>query len=141
MDKEIDKHIIKGLISCWKFNSNKNFSGWNFSANETGNASLIEVLSKMIESEWPSKKEILLTIPEENDQNWVKNVGSYCTPVKLIISNIKTPLNKWELTFINNELILYAGNKKIIELLENLSKNTFDGGISDENGNNLLTFW
>lgn len=144
MEKEIQKYKIEGKIAVWKFIENsKNYPGWNICFDDHVRNSIITLLEKMNNSEWPSKKEIKLTNPLELNQDWIKNNGSFSVAHSLIISNRKEPSDLWEMSGNDSELTITFGSSKLNELKEGISKQLFDEAISgnQDSETNILYFW
>jgi len=144
MDKEIQRYKFIGKIACWKFIENtRNYPGWNICFDDSGRASLIGLLEKMKESDWPSKKEIQMGDPFEMNQDWIRNVGIYRFAGSIIISNKKEPLDLWKMNENNSKLTISVGNDKIDILKSAIKNQFFDRALSgvQENDSDVLYFW
>ncbi len=65
-DPKVDRFKQRGSVWLWRDVSHRrNFPGWNVTADVEGCSSLVELLSRMINSNWGSSKTILLAdLPE-----------------------------------------------------------------------------
>ena len=141
MEKAIEKFKFKGKVAIWKFTENsKNYSGWNICFDKTGKSSLLGLLQKMNDSEWPSKKQINLCHPLDLNQGWIENVGEYQVAEEVILSHRKSP-HKWHLKSADNKLKITFGMHKLDELREGIEKEIFDEAIAGEEDPNTLNFW
>ena len=76
IDPSIQQIKISGGVSVWKITGDsKNYPGWHIACTPYSRVELINLFDKMLASDWPSKKDIILDNPLNLDRNWLEDGG------------------------------------------------------------------
>lgn len=111
MEECIRKWKQSGHILCWTAKEKGELT-WNFTANEDGCNSLLNLLCMMKDSPWPSKRIISLSTPHFKLRTPIKPINS------LIFNYMKDKAadNYWSLTGDTDQMVIEFGAQKLDEL-------------------------
>lgn len=147
MDKVIEKFRISGKLFIWKYTENyKNYPGWNITVDNMGADKLDRLFELMINSEYPSEKQVDTYSPTDTQLNVPNNLNgkaSWITKLNLIYKKFEDP-NYWEIKENKNELKICFGTEKLYELknyIREIPNGKGDYAICDAHENYILYFW
>lgn len=149
MKDKIEKHKINGKVYTWKYLENsKNYSGWNFTVDETAGGNLVELLNLMKQCEWSSRKEIQISKPTENQikvPNNQNGSAKWKTVSKLILTSKKTAEKEfWQIIEKESEIEIQFGKNKLIDFEKaicGIPKGIGDFAITSDSEDNILYLW
>lgn len=149
--EEINKFKISGQIYLWKFLENqRNYPGWNLTADKTGCESLLQLFEMMKQTEWSSKKEIQTAVPTELQIKVpnIQNGNAKWKYAKTLILNYKknSASDEWMIAENSDTVEIRFGTDKLTEFENSISKiqkGSGDFAISDfeESDASILYFW
>lgn len=149
--EEINKFKISGQIYLWKFLENqRNYPGWNLTADKTGCESSLQLLEMMKQTEWSSKKEIQTAVPTELQIRVPnnRNGDAKWKYAKTLILNYKkkSASDEWMIAENSDTVEIRFGTDKLTEFENSIlkvQKGTGDFAISnfEENDSHILYFW
>lgn len=137
MDIRIEKHKIEGRIAIWEFDS-KNYPHFNLSLEKDAKYSILSLINKMIISEWPSTKTIVLSDPKDLNQDWISNIRMKKAYQTLEFRRNKKLQNS--LTSEGHKLKISLTDDKLLIIKAKIEQNAFDEAIEIDN-NQYLQFW
>lgn len=144
MEQAIEKFKFKGNLYIWKYHRLSNYPGWNITFNTLMGIELVNVLTLMQSSQWPSKKAVLTTIPTEQAETPIKN-QVWQTKPQLVLSFKKfAAAGHWIILSSQDSIEIQFGSSKVKELIKSIEKQlqgNNDFAISDSFENNILYFW
>jgi hypothetical protein len=144
MDPMIEKFQVKGSIYFWKYISDqRNYPGWNITADNDACNSMIELLEMMKRSEYPSRKSVK-TCPSTMKQVRMATEGRYKTTELIKLHFKKEAKNAWTISETKEGLVIVFNTAKLTELKSSFRRiymGKGDFAISDGQQGNILYFW
>lgn len=141
MDSRIEKYKFAGNVAIWKFPGNTNYWGWHIAMDKNGAKSLLELLTLMSSSKWPSRKLIDLENPLKLDQEWINTVDKTLIYKKVLL--VYRP-DEEELFYLDENGTnprIYLGPSSCQEFVRHINKGSFDKAMPTPDGTNALNFW
>jgi hypothetical protein len=146
MEQAIKKFGVKGKIHFWEFKEkNPNLKHWNFTADNEGCTSFIELLALMQSSPYSSSKNLILTPPTKpqievpNNRNIAWRTNSR---LKLNFKQNETTL--WNIKVEDDQLEIDFSVDKLNEFINAVAQvkaGKGDFAIADAKDENILYFW
>jgi hypothetical protein len=144
MEQHISKFKLQGNIYLWKYKANtRNYPGWNFTADDLGCRSFVELLTLMRSSLYGSKKSIQLAEPT-NAQTRAAVDLMFFPAQSLLVVYKKGRAGMWKMEKINGALELSFDDdtaEKLQRAVERVRNGEGDFAISDSSEENILYFW
>jgi len=149
MKDKIEKFKVVGKVYAWKYLENqRNYPGWNLTADLKASKNLSELLDLMMISEWSSKKTITTELPTENQikiPNNKNGIAKWKSSPNLTLHYMKGESeNHWLITETDNSVEIQFGKTKLIDFknaINGILKGEGDYAISDHNAKSILYFW
>jgi len=150
MKEKIEKHKISGQVFIWKYSGNtRNYSGWNFTVDKLACQELSSLFDMMNDCEWSTSKTVQTSKPMQteiavpNNQNR-SNTKWLTKPAIVFCVNFNLPAYHWSINETPDSLQINFGKQmlqKLKEAIIKMSNGNGDFSLSDENQENILTFW
>jgi hypothetical protein len=140
-DPTVERWRQAGLISMWK-SKNPRWDRWNLTADDAACAGLVELLDRMENAQWPSKKELELIRPGVTADNGGKFRAATCLTLKYAKGRV--PEDHWVLEEPERaSILLEVGLAYLRELREAIADIRQGGGdyCIGADGNELWVWW
>lgn len=145
MDNHIDKYRVQGRIYIWQYVPyNRNYPGWNLTADQHACDSLIDLLGLMRSSAYPSRKTIQTVQPTEKVVSVANRSNGYNSKPRLSLKYNEDAPVTWKLDDSGDELLVTFNSERIIKLqaaLQKVKLGEGDFAVADDQDENILYFW
>jgi len=137
-DPQVERWKQRGRVCLWRYADDcRNFPGWDFSADASGRAAILELLKLMLNARWSSRANIVLARGEFLATLTSGHKGRVVSPesFKLKYPKDRVPVDHWhwEGNWIEPELTLgRAKLTEFIDAIECLARGENDFRIGDE---------